>query len=305
MSHFSVTVCAEHPDKLEAILAPYDENLEVEPYRDYEDGEPAGFWAVSSLREEEGLNPDDATLTWQQVADAYNKRYGGDEAPMLVDDPGRAYVMSTRNPEAKWDYWRIGGRWGGYFPFLQEHAAEVIKPARGWDSPEVIMPQRCDGGPVRALDLAVLREDKAAEARKLWQEYRDLVKGTPEALPWAQFREMLGSLPGYAIDRAREEYHSQPRVQAIRQHDRFQWMDDPVAEFAVPVDLYAERARAQAVPGFATVTLDGKWMAPGRMGWFAATDATDSTRIGYCEVANAYIERLPDDAWLIAVDCHI
>lgn len=53
------------------------------------------------------------------------------------------------------------------------------------------------------------------------------------------------------------------------------------------------------------VTLDGKWMAPGRMGWFAATDATDSTRIGYWETANAYIDALPDDAWLVVIDCHV
>jgi hypothetical protein len=297
MSHFIVTACVEHPDALEKALAPYDENLEVEPYRDYEGGEPAGHWSL-----------DKGTLsgpvTWADVARLYNEKYGDGEEQMLVDESGRAYSMSTRNPDAKWDYWRIGGRWGGRFPYRQEHAADIIRPERGWDSPEVIMPMRCDGGPKRALDLDALREEKAVQARKEWQGYRDLVAGTPDAIPWAEFRAMLDTLPGYTIDRAREEYHSQPRVQAIKKSD-FRYHDDPVAEFAIPVDLYAEKARAQAIPGFAMLTLDGRWMAPGRMGWFAATDATDSTRIGYLEAANAYIGQLPDDAWLIAVDCHI
>jgi len=133
MSHFTVVVCIEDPERLEAALAPFDENREVEPYRDYEEGEPARFWAVGALREGEGLNPDDATLTWQQVADAYNERYRQDEDPMLVDESGRAYVVSTRNPDAKWDYWRIGGRWGGAFPYRQELGGEVIKPERDWD----------------------------------------------------------------------------------------------------------------------------------------------------------------------------
>ena len=73
MSHFSVVVCTEDPAKLDALMAPYDENLEVAPYRDYKCDEPSGHWAVKHLREENGLNPDDATLTWQQVADAYMK----------------------------------------------------------------------------------------------------------------------------------------------------------------------------------------------------------------------------------------
>jgi hypothetical protein len=41
------------------------------------------------------------------------------------------------------------------------------------------------------------------------------------------------------------------------------------------------------------------------MGWFAITDATDGSRIQYLEAANAYIESLPDDTWLVTVDMHI
>lgn len=71
------------------------------------------------------------------------------------------------------------------------------------------------------------------------------------------------------------------------------------------LNVYAEKARAGAVPGFALVTTHGQWMAPGQMGWFGATDASDDSRAGYWKTANAYIEALPDDAWLVAVDCHI
>jgi hypothetical protein len=297
MSHFTVVVCTEDPERLEAALAPFDENLEVEPYRDYEDGEPAEHWSL-------GKGTLSGPVTWADVARLYNEKYADDEERMLVDESGRAYSMSTRNPDAKWDYWRVGGRWGGMFPYRQEHAREVMKPERGWDSPDTIMPLHCDGGPKRALDLDAAREEAAQKARKTWREFHDAVAGTPAALPWATFREMLDTLPGYTIERAREEYRSQPRVQAIDGSD-FRHHDDPIAAFAVPVDLFAEKARAQAVPGFATLTLDGRWMAPGRMGWFASTDATDSTRIGYWEAANGYINALPDDAWLIAVDCHI
>ena len=46
-------------------------------------------------------------------------------------------------------------------------------------------------------------------------------------------------------------------------------------------------------------------MAPGDMSWFGMSTESESDQIGYWEVANAYIESLPDDVYLIALDCHV
>lgn len=367
MSHFSVVACLDDKDgllaravtvagdgfggavrsavghRLEGVLAPYDENLEVEAYRDYEEGEPSDYWLYRSLKraaenERNGTGvlpykPDalgwgtdfsketpgeqrvkiakEAALfrslpepvTWEALIDMGGILYPEDDDRLLVDDDGRAYRMSTSNPDSKWDYWRIGGRWGAYFPFRAECSGEVIGAERGWDSPEEMAPLHCDGGPKRALDLTAKREDAAVKGRKTYAEYQSVVDGLPEALPWSSFTARIDA-GGYTIQQARADYHAQPRVQAV-QHSDFRYRDDVIAECAVDVSLYAERERARAVPGFAVVTLEGKWMAPGRMGWFAATDATDSTRIGYWEAANAYIDALPEDTYLIAVDCHV
>ena len=370
MSHFSVVVCLEDKDgtlaravtverdgfqgvirgavehRLTGVLAPYDENLEVDPYRDYEDGGPEDYWLYRSLKtavedERNGTGikpykpdeigwsssssketPDDQRVeiakraalfrtlpepaTWESLKDAYELLYPGESGDFPEVDPedNRAYRMTTSNPDSKWDYWRIGGRWGGKVAYRAECALEVIHAERGWDSPDDIPLLRCDGGPKRALDLAVMRDEAGEAARKTYREYHSLVDALPEARPWSAFRARLEDGSGYTIDRARAEYHSQPRVRALQGTD-FRHHDDPIAEFGTDIAVCAEKARAGAVPGFATVTLDGKWMAPGRMGWFAATDATDSTRIGYWEAANAYIDSLPDDAWLVVVDCHV
>jgi hypothetical protein len=391
MSHFSVVVCLDDKDgklakaagvaargfpdgkdipafggnegvlrrvieaRLTDVLAPFDENLEVEPYRDYEDGSPAEYWWVTSVRrgaeshrqlQEQGAEAlaleriikhagreprvmamaveavtehadgwaEDFSWSeklgnepsWADVARLCSEKYGSDEdeTPLLVSEDGsHAYTMSSRNPQAKWDYWRIGGRWGGYFPYHQKHAAKVIATERGWDSPETVKPLHCDGGPKSALDLAALRKEMAEQAAKTYAEYRAVVAGTPEALPWSAFADNI-SEGGYTIDQAREEYHSQPRVQALSDSD-FRYHDDVIAEFAVDEKVYVERRRAQALPGYATVTTDGQWTAPGRMGWFGvSTDSTDD-RAGYYEAANAYVDALPDDAFLVVIDCHI
>ena len=301
MSHFSVVVCIDDPGKLDAVMAPYDENLETEPYRDYEDGKPAGFWAVKSFREDFGLNPDDATLTWAQIAEVWNREWA-DDGPLLVGEDGRAYTMSTANPQAKWDYWRIGGRWGGYFPYEPKYARQVMRPESGWDSPG-LKPLHCDGGQKCALNLDALREEKADEARKTYAEWTALTDGLPEAKPWSAFVAEVEA-KRLDINDARNLYHAQPRIQAISQTD-FRWYDDVIGTFGKPEALYVETERARAVPGYATLTLDGRWMAPGRMGWFGMGTDDEGGRIGYWEAANAYIESLPDSTYLIAVDCHI
>ena len=365
MSHFSVVVCLGDEDgklaeaaqdgaeilqravneRLEAVMAPFDENREMEPYRDYEKCSPEEHWLYRSLKraDEDDRNgtgilphkpdeigwssssskktPDEQALqiakeaaifrslpeppTWESLLDAGAVLYpDDDDSEKLQVDGDRAYTMSTYNPDSKWDYWRVGGRWGGYFTRKPDSdPAFVILPEKGWDSPDKFGFYSCDAGPKSTIDLDQMRENGAAKARERHEGYHAIVDGLPEAASWAEFRARVeaGALK---IDEARRMYREQPRVKALHGTD-YQWGDDAIAEYSVDVSLYAERGRAKAVPGFAVVATDGRWMAPGRMGWFASTDATESTECGYGEAANAYIDSLPDDAWLIAIDCHI
>jgi hypothetical protein len=255
MTHFPVIVCLDDPSGLEAVLAPFDENLHA-PCQDCQDG-----------------------------------RECADESCGV-------------NPRAKWDWWVTGGRWGGYFRFRPEHASLVIPHEKQWSSPDV-EPGYCDGGPKLALDLDGMRAEAAAQARERYAQWAKLTAGTPEALPWSVFTQNISEVNGYTIEQARTEYHSQPRVQAIKDTD-FDWFaSDAIAELQVPEQVYVERARASAVPGWAVVTTDGRWMEQGRMGWWTMSDATEGSKIGFWEAANAYIESLPDTTFLICIDCHI
>lgn len=304
MSHFTVTVCIKDPGQLSEVMATWNEGREVAPYRRYEEGGPASYWAVKAFREKAGLNPDDSTLTWAQVAEAHN-RHWTDSEPMLVAEDGRAYSMSTYNPESKWDWYQLGGRWTDYFRYREGCGDEVML-----GSPSLVSDHRagagsCDGGPKFALDLDALRDAKESEARETYAKFRSLVAGTPDMVPWRVLTEKITE-GGYTIEDARREYRDQPRVRAIKASEDFRWYDtDDLEELARPLDSYLFRARARAVPGYATVTADGRWMAPGRMGWWGVSTDEDGDRIGYWEAANAYIESLPDDIWLIALDCHI
>lgn len=204
--------------------------------------------------------------------------------------------------QAKWDWYMIGGRWAGYFRYRPEHEDRIIQGDRGWSSPEV-EPGWCDGGPKYALDLPAMREEHARRARVAYDTWNKITAGTPEALPWSVFAAKI--CEEYDAKQAREEYYNQPRVQVIKDTDLDWFGGDAVEEMQVPEEVYIERARAGAVPGWATLTIDGRWMEKGQMGWWAMNDATEGSKIGYLEVANAYIDSLPDETYLVAVDCHI
>lgn len=64
-------------------------------------------------------------------------------------------------------------------------------------------------------------------------------------------------------------------------------------------------AHLAAVPGYALITTEGEWIAPGRMGWWGMSSETADDRDQYRKQVNDYIDALPDSARLIAVDCHI
>jgi hypothetical protein len=330
MSHFSVTVCLpadtvldKVEDTLNDVLAQWDENRECPLRRDYEDGGPEDYWWVRSVRR--GGHADDAELarrlgehpTWADVVAAYNAKYHpenvvavpGEEKELDTerlhydDETGRAYTWTTRNPDAMWDYWRIGGRWSGHF-VAREVTSEVLLPDSHWDGPKGLGRGLVDGGPKRLLDFDAMRQRAADEAHVRYDEWDALCAKTPSAKEWAHFLGLhkAGEL---TIEQARERYGAQPRIMAARADEEMGWYDDIIEHFGVSREEYVANARRDAVPGYALITLDRQWMAPGRMGWFGMSSDEPGTVDAYKTEANAYLEALGDDVLIVQIDCHI
>lgn len=102
--------------ELRDILAPFDSEMEVEPYKDYYKAE-----GVKTLAQRHGTGSDLNALvkklqaTWSSDID--------------VDEHG-LYCMSTYNPKAKWDYWGVGG---GYDREIHNEDTALIGKSKGWD----------------------------------------------------------------------------------------------------------------------------------------------------------------------------
>lgn len=363
MSHFSVLVCvpagtdpAKLDDYLTDVTARWDENRDVEPYRDYEDGSADGYWWVASVRRGAehhrngtGLRPHNPGAlgwsshgpvketperqraafaeaakwaerlgdnpTWETVVRCYNELYHpGNEVAVAGDtsdserlhydaETGRAYTVSTRNPESMWDYWRIGGRWKDYFVY-REQVPGLIWGERSWDSPEATpaRERRCDGGPISGLDFEALRSAAALDASGRYDRWEEITATRPPATAWEHFAG-LADLGELTWDEARRRYNGQPAIAAAAKE--FGWGGCPVAEFLPPREEYVAEARRGAVPGYALVTLDREWMAPGRMGWFGMSSEEPSERSAYRVAVNQYLEQVGPATILVVLDCHI
>ena len=95
MSHFAVAVIHRDDQSVEELLAPYNENLEVEPYIEYTRDEAIAYAREHYLDK----NASDEEC-YEYMVDDY-----------IVDDNGN--LLSTYNPKSKWDWWEPGGRYSG------------------------------------------------------------------------------------------------------------------------------------------------------------------------------------------------
>ncbi len=110
VSHFVVAVFHEEDQSVDELLAPYDEEVKYAPYLKFSKQE-----AVDYVRKNyrEMFDKSDYEC-WNFIASWY-----------IADRKGNLY--STSNPNGKWDYWVIGGRWD---KLLKIKDGEVTNTAR-------------------------------------------------------------------------------------------------------------------------------------------------------------------------------
>lgn len=178
MSHFVVAVFTEQGQNIEDLLEPFDENLEVEPY--------VRFTKEEILKEidEQCAIDEDFAKTMQGLSDQEKiSEWRGYE---LFDKNGNP--LSTYNPNSKWDWYSIGGRWSG---FLTTKSGE-----------------KTDSCLVKDLDLSP-NKDIFLNAMRFWEinvEKQPLKKGeqTPFSLYSPEhYLKMYRTKEEYAMEKAR------------------------------------------------------------------------------------------------------
>ena len=104
MSHFLLAVLHEDWQGVDELLAPYSEELRIPPTLKYT-REEAIRYAKEHYKEYRDKSDEEC---WTMMADGYT-----------TDEKGNIYT--TYNPQAKWDWYEIGGRWSGYLRVNDQH----------------------------------------------------------------------------------------------------------------------------------------------------------------------------------------
>ena len=252
MSHFTVAVFHDEFADLDAILEPYCECTENPEYQEFE--------VVRSGKElhEEWKEERPEIATIEEYAEYCGYEY----------DPELDAVGYMHNPNSRWDWFQIGGRWSGLLKL--KPGCEGVHGSRSWcNSDEEDEPGTCDSVRLCDVDLSLDQEayDEAIRFWEIYVEKRPLNEGEKAPLNFWK--------PEYYIDQfgTKENYARQQ------------------AEFST----------------YAFVTPDGEWHETGTMGWWGMDNATAESRKEYRTNLAKIIEELKDnpDIWITIVDCHI
>jgi len=138
MSHYVVAVItsqtdlsksSEVLDEVDNLLAPFNEHIEIAPYRSYIDQKDVDY--AKERAAEKGVD------LFTFMAEYYDAKVG-------LDVEGY-YYMSTYNPKSKWDWYVVGGRWNSYISGNEEemldqaatNAKEALMKAQGKSESEI------------------------------------------------------------------------------------------------------------------------------------------------------------------------
>lgn len=99
MSHFTVAVLHRPDQSIDKLLAPYDEGLKVDRYVEFSRQQAIDYVRKNNARMADKSDDE----CWQFFTEGYDRD--------MVDEEGNLYT--TYNPQSRWDWWVVGGRWSG------------------------------------------------------------------------------------------------------------------------------------------------------------------------------------------------
>ena len=254
MSHFTVGVITRDPHNVDYLLGPYDENgtdyYIKELYMSKED-------YINSYKNE---HPD-TTLTDEQIYATANDMYTG------VEEDG---IYDYYNPDAKWDWYEIGGRWPNSLKVKKDAQFNMGGHYGKMGTPEGKGRYRwVAAAPLCEIEwdlMNTISPEQKKKASEFWDKYV-LNQDPSYDAKFAYKRE-------YYLDRYKTKEEYIKRTNIFTTHD-----------------LLVE---------------DRGWITVGDMGWFGCDGSTYDSETDY--IKQFYdIVKAPEyqNYWFVVVDCHI
>lgn len=226
----------------------------------------------------------------------------------VIDDAGNVLKFVNRtNPNYKWDWWQVGGRYTGrlsaaYDPEKDErnlewkynHSIGAEERVPKWPTQWV----EFEGDIIQksALNFEKLFEAKRGPISAKFVMLSEAIKHCPDFKLWDEIDESDHG-------KKREIYNSQEAIKALREVDF--WLEDK--EIALirdgKRDEYVKAVSSTHIVPFAFVH-DGNWYEKGEMGWFGIS-VGNKEQMNWHDQFMGMIDSLEPTDWLTVVDCHI
>lgn len=225
---------------------------------------------------------------------------------VLVDSKGDVIrAIDRTNPNKKWDYWRIGGRYAGKLQAKNPFDAE--KEELSWEWKDTKPEDRPNGYDIcqrSNLDAEAMKEAAVARRRNWVLECCDNAK-----VGWDQMDK------GCQLSLEAHEKWMQLEEPKPRGAEYHAWCEANGYELVVKISKnnfeIPEPAKGQSLTDWVesapwlssfAILKDGVWSENGRMGWWGAVHDEKENWDSICQ---KLISEIPDDHWLAVCDCHI
>lgn len=303
---------------LDSIMEPYGQEYEVTPYREYwhtptaveyyqhnpaDCGPDADSGPTMTFAEAQAT--DDPAVLAEWTRQAVGGYYQGDNDSAQFDPDGTGeydtyYSMVSYNPNTRWDWWVLGGRWRDFF--YRNPGVRVRPPLKMMEAyTSGVRDVDDDGNPYQALRGGDAMGSEDAED----EGFADLIR--KRDIDFDRKMEIYALEAELIYDRFEKATigHEPPaKGQTVQQYRDSDWMKALAEEFpgfTMPMSpleafkvhsggrqAYVESQTRGCHSTYAFV-VDGEWLEKDDEGM---------------DDMFARIEQLPDDTWLALVDIH-
>ena len=288
MSHFTVMVIGNDPEKE---LAPYNENIQVDEYKEnvldiidiqyFVEHYTNNSDEVSDKEKEENLK-----LTFDELYEKYGEDWNNNS--WRKDEDGVYYEYSTRNPKSKWDWYELGGRWNNF-----------LKLKDG---------SYCDSALKGDIDFDGMVQDAEDDALETYENFRKYCGGEIPKLEykWDDINDVNNNkFNEMSFHQKRDFYKNQPsllKLESLRnklEFDMFFFYE--LEHFQCTIEEYIERSKKERIMTFALVK-NGEWYESAKMSWFSITSNENKN---WEEEFHKLLYETSDDELISIYDCHI
>lgn len=288
MSHFTVMVFGVNAEKQ---LARYDEKLEVPEYCRCEVSEEKKAGMLEYYKEK-GLDYQSFEACYEKWADEWN------DNSYRKDEDGIWREYTTYNPDSKWDWYLLGGRWSGSLR-LKTGKEGITGESGVFDNKPGI-----DQAFKKDIDFeAMYREAR----EKAVEHYRQVAEACGGSIPKLEIAapDRRTDLPDDADYKALwAEYHAQESVKLFKEKVAGCPFCRELDDYQCTEEEYVQDAENAAVSTFAYV-LNGKWHQRGQMGWFASVSDLTMSQVEWNKHMRELVDALPGNTLISIYDCHI